>query len=196
MHRTILALLFIAAFTQSCNTAPTVPKAGNTPVAVTTPPAPHKPVSALDEKGTADILSLLGAYYDLKDAMVASDTSKVNAAAARILSLEEPLNNMLAANPTQTALRPHIEKIIKQSDAIISDKQNNIELKRASFKKVSNELYALLKDAKMTNAGVYHTFCPMAFNDKGAYWLSNDAEIKNPYFGKKMLECGEVRDSL
>jgi hypothetical protein len=36
----------------------------------------------------------------------------------------------------------------------------------------------------------------MAFDDKGAYWLSAESEIKNPYFGKKMLECGEVTDSL
>jgi Cu(I)/Ag(I) efflux system membrane fusion protein len=57
-------------------------------------------------------------------------------------------------------------------------------------------MYMLVKEAKLANAGVYHQYCPMAFNDKGAYWLSNEAEIKNPYFGKKMLECGEVKDSL
>jgi Cu(I)/Ag(I) efflux system membrane fusion protein len=36
----------------------------------------------------------------------------------------------------------------------------------------------------------------MAFNNKGAYWLSNEREIKNPYFGSEMLECGSVEDSL
>jgi hypothetical protein len=36
----------------------------------------------------------------------------------------------------------------------------------------------------------------MAFDNKGAHWLSNNPEIKNPYFGKKMLECGEVTDTL
>jgi Cu(I)/Ag(I) efflux system membrane fusion protein len=36
----------------------------------------------------------------------------------------------------------------------------------------------------------------MAFNDAGAYWLSKTSDIKNPYFGKKMLICGEVKDSL
>jgi Cu(I)/Ag(I) efflux system membrane fusion protein len=36
----------------------------------------------------------------------------------------------------------------------------------------------------------------MAFNDKGAYWLSNISKIKNPYYGKKMLTCGEVAQEL
>jgi Cu(I)/Ag(I) efflux system membrane fusion protein len=36
----------------------------------------------------------------------------------------------------------------------------------------------------------------MAFDNKGAYWLSNVSEIKNPYFGEKMLTCGSVQDSL
>ena len=32
----------------------------------------------------------------------------------------------------------------------------------------------------------------MANNDKGAYWLSTDETIKNPYFGEMMLKCGTV----
>jgi Cu(I)/Ag(I) efflux system membrane fusion protein len=36
----------------------------------------------------------------------------------------------------------------------------------------------------------------MAFDNKGAYWLSDQAKIRNPYFGDKMLECGEVKDTL
>ena len=54
----------------------------------------------------------------------------------------------------------------------------------------------LAQIAELKNAGVYRQFCPMAFNDQGAYWLSPETEIRNPYFGKKMLACGEVRDSL
>jgi len=29
--------------------------------------------------------------------------------------------------------------------------------------------------------------------DKGAMWLSETTEIRNPYFGGKMLECGVVK---
>ncbi len=57
-------------------------------------------------------------------------------------------------------------------------------------------MYGMLKNVDLKNAGIYREYCPMAFNERGAYWLSDDADIKNPYFGKKMLECGEVTDSL
>ncbi|MCI5144851.1 MAG: DUF3347 domain-containing protein, partial [Candidatus Electrothrix sp. AR3] len=39
-------------------------------------------------------------------------------------------------------------------------------------------------------------FCPMAFGNAGATWLSPSEEINNPYFGQMMLRCGEVRQQL
>ncbi|MCE7909965.1 MAG: DUF3347 domain-containing protein, partial [Candidatus Omnitrophica bacterium COP1] len=38
-----------------------------------------------------------------------------------------------------------------------------------------------------------HSFCPMAFDNKGAYWIQTGDIIANPYFGSKMLRCGEIR---
>ena len=54
-------------------------------------------------------------------------------------------------------------------------------------------MYDLIRTVRYDQEVVYHQFCPMAFNDAGAYWLSGTADIKNPYFGKKMLTCGEVK---
>jgi membrane fusion protein, copper/silver efflux system len=42
----------------------------------------------------------------------------------------------------------------------------------------------------------YVAYCPMVDSDRGAYWLSEFEEIKNPYFGAMMLRCGEVRERL
>ena len=39
----------------------------------------------------------------------------------------------------------------------------------------------------------YYQFCPMADNNKGAYWLSKEETILNPYFGKAMHSCGEIK---
>ena len=36
----------------------------------------------------------------------------------------------------------------------------------------------------------------MAGNDKGAYWLSKESKIKNPYFGDEMLTCGSVKETI
>jgi Cu(I)/Ag(I) efflux system membrane fusion protein len=39
-------------------------------------------------------------------------------------------------------------------------------------------------------------FCPMAFDNKGAYWLQVGEDIRNPYFGKAMYRCGEVKETF
>jgi hypothetical protein len=36
----------------------------------------------------------------------------------------------------------------------------------------------------------------MAFDDQGADWLSAEEQIRNPYFGDKMLKCGLVEQDL
>ncbi|NJN26228.1 MAG: DUF3347 domain-containing protein [Cyclobacteriaceae bacterium] len=36
----------------------------------------------------------------------------------------------------------------------------------------------------------------MAFNDEGAFWLSKEEEIYNPYFGDKMLKCGRMEEKI
>jgi hypothetical protein len=36
----------------------------------------------------------------------------------------------------------------------------------------------------------------MAQDGKGAMWLSESKEIKNPYFGDKMMECGSVEEEI
>jgi len=61
---------------------------------------------------------------------------------------------------------------------------------------LSNELIALIKKEGMKSGELYVDFCPMALNDAGANWISNHKEISNPYFGKKMLDCGEVKETI
>lgn len=36
-------------------------------------------------------------------------------------------------------------------------------------------------------------FCPMALGEKRAFWLQSGEKVKNPYFGKEMQECGEIK---
>ena len=40
-------------------------------------------------------------------------------------------------------------------------------------------------------AGHSLVFCPMF--EKGSYWVQKKGSVANPYFGKTMLTCGEVK---
>lgn len=41
---------------------------------------------------------------------------------------------------------------------------------------------------------IYRFHCPMALNDKGAYWLQDHPEPRNPYFGASMLICHDLKE--
>lgn len=73
---------------------------------------------------------------------------------------------------------------------------SDIEAQRTAFQKLSNEMIAQVKKSGLSSGEVYVEYCPMAFNDKGASWLSSSKEIRNPYFGDKMLNCGEVTETI
>jgi len=73
---------------------------------------------------------------------------------------------------------------------------SNIEVQRKAYEKLSSDMIALVKKAGVKNGELYVEYCPMAFDDKGAAWLSSSKEIRNPYFGDKMLTCGEVKETI
>ena len=61
---------------------------------------------------------------------------------------------------------------------------------RKAFKPLSESLIKYLADHRVP-AGTYHeVFCPMA----KASWLQADKTVANPYFGKAMLHCGQIKN--
>lgn len=73
---------------------------------------------------------------------------------------------------------------------------SDIEAQRVAYATMSKDMAALIKKEGLSSGELYLAFCPMAFNDKGATWISGSKEIRNPYFGEKMLTCGEVQETL
>ena len=71
----------------------------------------------------------------------------------------------------------------------------NIEHQREHFELLSKDIYDLVK-AFGAGQVLYRDFCPMYNNGKGAFWLSETKEIKNPYFGKSMPTSGTIKEEL
>ena len=73
-------------------------------------------------------------------------------------------------------------------------KAADVEEIRKRFETVSNTLLSVVDAFGHANKVTLHrAFCPMAFENKGAAWLQTDDKIANPYFGHKMLRCGELQ---
>lgn len=151
------------------------------------------PTSVLTKEGTNELIVLLGNYYALKDAFVASDAHKTITTATALNASVDSLMKMV--KDTSYNVDAYMKDIKSASQEIMTTDQD-IEKQRVPFEKISDAVYALLKNAQLKNAGVYRQYCPMAFDDKGAYWLSNEEKIRNPYFGDKMLTCGEVTENF
>jgi len=96
------------------------------------------------------------------------------------------------AKAIATAVRGDTMKMLspdvaKQADTLGEAK--DLKAARAAFKPLSASLVKYLADKK-AGKGVYHeVYCPMA----DANWLQTGKDIRNPYFGKEMLDCGEIK---
>lgn len=141
---------------------------------------------------------LMSGYYDLKDALVSSDSLKANAASKKLLVFSDSLKiSEIHGDSTgmiKETAKTFTSTISGSAQALI--KEGSLEAKRKEFEMISDALWSLTRTVRYDGEKVYYQYCPMAFNNKGAYWLSSQAVIRNPYFGDEMLECGKVEDSV
>lgn len=98
-----------------------------------------------------------------------------------------------------------LEKMLKDTDdelgkELLSAAQQiaatqDIEKQREAFEDLSNGIYQLANQVEMETP-LYWQHCPMAFQGKGANWISDSKSILNPYFGDRMLKCGKVTETI
>jgi Cu(I)/Ag(I) efflux system membrane fusion protein len=148
----------------------------------------------VDDKFQNQLSSVFTAYVSLKEAFVSSDSEKVKVEAKKtnesIAQVDMKLLSGAAHNDWMTYLTP-------MQNALTEIQGNSdIEAQRKSFSNLSDNLYKSVKAFGLGGKEAYYEYCPMAFNNEGGYWLSDNKKIRNPYFGEKMLTCGEVKETL
>ncbi|SFE85070.1 Protein of unknown function [Chitinophaga sp. CF118] len=102
----------------------------------------------------------------------------------------------LAGNAIETGAKEVAGGEAISSNASKITATTDIEEQRIAFSALSNDFISLARKSGLNSGQLYVDFCPMAMNNKGAYWLSGDKEIQNPYFGDQMLTCGEVKETI
>lgn len=148
----------------------------------------------VDKATKTQLNHLLDAYYKVKDALVATDAKKAQpAATAFAATLAKVETNKMSAAQKQLFAK-HSPSLKSSSEAIA--KAADVEAQRKQFETLSVAMYAVTNAFRCNELKVYQQFCPMAFDFKGAYWLSDKREIANPYFGSKMMKCGTVQTSF
>jgi hypothetical protein len=153
-----------------------------------------KPQFTVDQIFQEQLSQLFSSYVGLKEAFVESDADRVKKEADKTSeNLAEVDMKALtgAAHHDWLTYKEGMENSLQQIKA-----SSDIEAQRKAFSSLSDNLYKSIKAYGLGGATAYYEYCPMAFNDEGGYWLSDNEKIRNPYFGDKMLTCGSVKEKL
>lgn len=138
---------------------------------------------SLKKEITADYLALKTNLVT-SDSVVATTSAKSLAGALNKFKFKKlTLDQMNLATTTR-------KEIIDLANEIAATK--NINKQRKAFAKLSEKFWTIAAKLKPMDLPLYQQVCPMT----GEVWLSDSKEIKNPYYPKNMLTCGEVKASL
>ncbi len=137
--------------------------------------------------------SVIAQYFKLKNALVKDQLAPAKSAANELVQLLAKFQNGSLKASEKTAWES-LSKNLTNASVKIKAAKDITEL-RKYFEQLSTEVILLTENYGVNQELVYKDYCPMAFNNKGAYWLSETKEITNPYFGASMLTCGEVKQT-
>ena len=151
-------------------------------------------LSAGIDQNAVSIKEIVVTYLQLKNAF-AEDNSKEAATLGNTLMSAFKNFNRTALTTAQKQTFEDIEDDAKEHAEHIGKNEGNIAHQREHFELLSKDIYDLVK-AFGAGQVLYKDFCPMYNDGKGAFWLSETKEIKNPYFGKSMLTCGTIKEEI
>ena len=140
------------------------------------------------------LAAVLDPYLDLKNALVASDAERAATAAAQMKQSLEQVDMTLVTGEAHQRWMEYLGVMQETLSTIESNAM--LEAQRTAFAPLNKVLYQSIQQFGVTGLDVYYQYCPMADNHTGAYWLSELKEIRNPYFGDKMLTCGSVKETI
>ena len=119
-------------------------------------------------------------YLHLKDVLVLSDSTQAQSAA-----------KALAGTLVKIKGSENSAKMASDMASVSS-----LSKQRIIFTTISSELIAMFKKAEISSGSMIVQYCPMANDGDGGYWLASETEIRNPYYGDEMLNCGEVKETI
>lgn len=112
-------------------------------------------------------------YVEIEEALFNSDLDAAKVAAS----------NLSETFPTERETLKTMASDMANSE--------NIEDLRKHFYSFSKEAEAFFSNA-LVEGTIYKQFCPMAFDNEGAFWIADVKQINNPYFGERMPHCGKT----
>lgn len=149
---------------------------------------------AVPDKFTEQLTDFVYQYLELNKSLVQSDFKLTQSNAKKLETSLNKIDMKLLDEEAHNAWMEQFSNLKKHIGLLQIAK--DIEKQREIFSDLSNQMIEIAETFGLKIETVYVAYCPMALDDKGAFWLSEKEEINNPYFGDKMLRCGEVKKEI
>ena len=139
---------------------------------------------------------LAKAYLPIKDALVASDLATAQSAYVGFAERLKDVNMSLLRGQAHDFWMEQLRALQTHGTGLAA--APDIEQARTQFAFFSQALINAVTafGLPQEEVALYVEHCPMALDNEGANWLSDEPLIRNPYFGDAMLTCGTVTDTL
>lgn len=136
------------------------------------------------------VSAILADYLSIKDALVKDSKEEAADAGSKLVSALEDFDVSGYTDSEQTELKDIILDAEEHAEHI---SESPIKHQREHFKTLSKDVTDMVAITG-SEEKLYELFCPMY--DKGSAWLSASNEVKNPFYGSKMLSCGKVQREI
>lgn len=155
---------------------------------------PRTEVVALSDAERKKLAMVYHAYIEIQTALSHDSFERVRHSA---LSLQRSIQEVdFKANPKAEKLWKKSRSVLMKSAQGLA-KAKSLGEARSLFLPLSQSLIRVTaRHGNSLPYGLRLAFCPMAFDDLGAYWLQKGDVVDNPYFGSQMLTCGVIRQRL
>jgi len=171
------------------------------------PPEDHTrhEIMAKDMKKTHDLIApaefkeqieaVLAVYFKMEEALSRDDAKAAKTQARAFLAGLDRVDMELLTGEVHMAWMKGLKDLKTQANGI--GNTSDINRQRESFALLSESMASVIRTfGTRGKEAIMQFHCPMAFGGRGADWLQNQKDVQNPYFGKMMLKCGKITETL
>ena len=132
-------------------------------------------------------------YLNMKNALTENDFKEAKSYLQK-LKKEGLKSSEMKNHPKHIKMhKKHHTAMMKAINA--ASKAENLSEFRLAFADISDHLIKAVKNQSYEQQKLYIQFCFMGRGNEGAYWLSEQKKIDNPYL-EKMSSCGKTVEEI
>jgi Cu(I)/Ag(I) efflux system membrane fusion protein len=147
------------------------------------------------EEALVALAPVYDAYFDVQMALAKDNLDQANEAYGTLAELIKDVDMSLFEGKAHERWMDISEELVEAAN--IGNSAGSIVGARDAFFKLSLatiEMHDTFGHA--SDDPFYLTYCPMARDNAGAYWLQQEDIVWNSFYGETMLRCGEIKKVL